>query len=507
MRRSIKVTLAAAVAAGTVAAAARAEAPTAEAIAAGEYLTYAGGCGSCHTAPGGPPFAGGVGLLTPYGVLRAPNITPDVETGIGDWTRDDFARALHEGIRKGGMPLFPAMPYNHYTKTTDADVDALWAFISTRAPAKNAVEVDELSFPFDLRAAQIGWQALFFTPGRFQPDPAATEEQNRGAYLVEALAHCSACHSPHSALGVEEADRYLQGGSVEPWWAPDISNGPNSALRDYTVDSLVAYLSGGTDGANRRAVGPMAEVVFDNLIHFTPEDVRAIAVYLTTRKPEPAAEPAAAAPALVVPEASRVAGGEVYLEHCATCHGKNGEGVAGVAARLADVAAVEDGPPDNAIAILLQGAPAQGEWNEMPSFAAALTDAEIADVSNYIRTSWGNAATVAANPDMVARARTMTDRPAASIASSILCPVVPESHMDAETRTALAGLDPAAIDGAKLSEIVAAYTAKYATLPPSVRHIALIGAFCADKVAAGADPKEIARDQGAFVLALDKATN
>ncbi|MEJ2517372.1 MAG: cytochrome c, partial [Methyloceanibacter sp.] len=157
-----------------------------------------------------------------------PNITPDKATGIGTWTRDDFANALRNGVDDEGAPLYPAMPYVHYTKMTDDDLDALWAYMQTVTPVNNEVKVNELPFPYSVRSSLLAWKAMFFTPGRFEPDPSKSAEYNRGAYLVEALGHCGSCHTPRNFMGASITDEALQGATIQEWYAPDISNGKDS---------------------------------------------------------------------------------------------------------------------------------------------------------------------------------------------------------------------------------------------------------------------------------------
>ena len=177
----------------------------------GEYLARAGDCVSCHTAKGGAPYAGGLRMDTPFGYLLAPNITPDPETGIGNWSADDFYRALHDGLNKRGQDMYPVMPYDFYTKVTRADSDAIFAYLKSVPPVRNAVDINHLRFPFDLRWSMVAWRELYFDEGTYKADPAQSAAWNRGAYLVEGLGHCSACHSPRNVMGAIEKDKAFTG--------------------------------------------------------------------------------------------------------------------------------------------------------------------------------------------------------------------------------------------------------------------------------------------------------
>ncbi|MGB3627334.1 MAG: cytochrome c, partial [Henriciella sp.] len=232
----------------------------------GEYLSHAAGCTACHTDPDeGERFAGGRMLPTPFGVVSVPNITPHEETGIGSWDAANFKRALHEGIRKDGAPIYPAMPYTNFTMIRDEDVEALWAYFQSVEPVENEVDDNTLPFPFNVRTGISGWQAVYFEPGRFEPDPDESEEFNRGAYLAEALTHCSACHTPRNSVGAKLGNaQHLKGAPLKPWYAPNISGDENSVLDSYTIESLTAFLSEGHDGEGRTPYGRMAETVYES---------------------------------------------------------------------------------------------------------------------------------------------------------------------------------------------------------------------------------------------------
>jgi mono/diheme cytochrome c family protein len=223
----------------------------------GEYLATAGDCISCHTADGGKAFAGGYRINTPFGYLLAPNITPDPETGIGRWSADDFYRALHEGVNKHGQDMYPAMPYDFYTRVTRADSDAIFAYLESLPPVRNAVDVNHLRFPFNQRWTMAGWRELFFDEGTFKADPSASASWNRGAYLVEGLGHCSACHSPRDDLGGIERRHEYSGAEIDGWFAPNLSSNLYLGLGSWTAEEIATYLKTGARKGGTTAFGPM----------------------------------------------------------------------------------------------------------------------------------------------------------------------------------------------------------------------------------------------------------
>ena len=378
--------------------AAQAQAPTL--VQRGEYLARAGDCTSCHTEQGGAPFAGGYRLETPFGALLAPNITPDVKTGIGAWSADDFYRALHQGLNKRGQDMYPAMPYDFYTRVTREDSDAIFAYLRTLPPAVNAVDVNQLRFPFNVRMSMMVWRELFFSEGSFKPDAAKSAAWNRGAYLVEGLGHCSACHSPRDALGGIEKDRAYTGATVDGWFALNLSSNLHTGLGRWSVQDIATYLKTGALPDRTTALGPMALVVKNSTSYLTDADLAAMATYLkdipansSLRQGKPAPDP------------TRVAGATLYLDHCAGCHQSSGHGLPGVFPPLAGNGAVIAPDPADILKVVLGGIPAQGRYVPMPSFAAQLTDEQIAALANYVRTSWGNGAAPNATPSAVASLR------------------------------------------------------------------------------------------------------
>jgi mono/diheme cytochrome c family protein len=367
-------------------------ASTPENIARGAYLARAGDCMACHTARGGAAYAGGRALETPFGSLYAPNITPDAATGIGAWSADDFWQALHNGIGRGGRLLYPAFPYPNYTKVTRADADALYAFLRSIAPVRQANRPQALRFPYDGQPALAAWRLLYFRPGVQAPDGLRAPEWNRGAYLVEGLGHCSACHSARNRLGA--SGDTLAGGliPVVGWYAPSLTSDAEAGLGQWRKEHIVQLLRTGV--SPRGAVfGPMAEVVQQSLQHLDEADVGAMAVYLqslpsTGAPPRPATPPA---------EGVAKLGRTLYEQHCADCHGKEGRGQAPAYPPLAGNRALTMAEPVNAIRIVLNGGfPPATAGNPrpygMPPYSHLLDDAEVAAVVSHVRSSWGNAA-------------------------------------------------------------------------------------------------------------------
>jgi mono/diheme cytochrome c family protein len=366
-------------------------AATPQNIARGAYLAKAGDCAACHTARGGPAYAGGRAVDTPFGRVMAPNITPDRETGIGAWTADDFWNALHNGVNRDGRLLYPAFPYPNYTKVARDDADALFAYLRSLPPQRRPNQAHALRFPYDSQAALAAWRLLYFKPGVYQAQPARGAEWNRGAYLVEGLGHCAACHSPRNRLGA--SGEGLHGGliPVQGWYAPSLaSKDPDLAQLLHTGVSPQGAVS-----------GPMAEVVGRSLQHLSGSDVGAMAGYLASLTVDEGERQPAAPP----PEGLLKLGGTLYGRHCADCHGKDGRGATGEDGSpayppLAGNRTVLLAEPVNAIRIVLNGgfAPATAGNPRpygMPPFSQALSDAEVAAVVSYVRASWGNAARMA----------------------------------------------------------------------------------------------------------------
>lgn len=379
------------------------EAPQLSAPAAGDVLARGaslvalGDCRACHTARGGAAFAGGRGTPTPFGTFYAPNITPDAETGIGTWTADDFWRAVHDGRSQDGTLLYPTFPYTNFTKISRADADAMYAYLRQQTPIHQPNRPHELKFPYQYRVLLRGWRLLFFRPGVYQRDDAHDAEWNRGAYLVQGVGHCSACHEARNALGAIQSKDNPAGGLVLNWYAPALTASAEAGVQHWPEDEIVALLKTGV-APHGSATGPMAEVVYESLQHADPDDLHAMAVYL---KSLPESEPPRANRRMGVSarEATlmRKRGADIYGEHCAQCHGDNGEGRAPAAPALAGNRAVTMSSAVNPIRLLLFGGYTPGtDGNRqpfgMPPFSQSLSDQQIADVLTYVRTSWGNEA-------------------------------------------------------------------------------------------------------------------
>ncbi|HVO89020.1 MAG TPA: cytochrome c [Casimicrobiaceae bacterium] len=359
----------------------------------GRYLVYAGDCGACHTDEGGKPFAGGRAVPTPFGTIYASNITPDRETGIGSWTDEQFYHAMHEGRRPNGEHLYPAFPYHWYTRLRRDDVMAIKAYLDSLTPVRQANKAPDLPWPLSWRGAMVGWNALFFKPGAYRPDPAKSPEWNRGAYLVEGLGHCGACHSPKNALGgVKSKDRF-HGGQGEGWFATSLTRDPREGLGRWSLDDMVEYLKTGAN-ARARAMGPMAEVVHDSTMHLSEDDLRAMAMYLKDL-PGDSGSNGSQTPGHDRDALQR--GKLLYVDQCAGCHMEDGEGIRNVFPPIKGSSGLHAHDPSSLARLVLAGAPsartpAKPEGFAMPAFGAKLSDAQIADLLTYIRASFGNEA-------------------------------------------------------------------------------------------------------------------
>jgi mono/diheme cytochrome c family protein len=362
-------------------------------IERGRYLAVLSDCSACHTAPGGASFAGGLALQTPFGKLVAPNITPDPDTGIGNMTNDEFLAVLHEGRGHNGKRLYPAMPYPAYTRMTDDDVLAIRAYLATVAPVNNLVVANQLPFPLNIRLAMVFWNALNFTPGRYQPNLQKSAAWNRGAYIVESAAHCGTCHTPKTLLGGDKNNVALSGATLQGWFAPDVTNDPHKGIGGWSKDDLVQYLKTGTNKWTL-ASGPMAEAVSHSTSRMADDDIQAVATYLKdSGEGNPGAKPA---PVAASDNAMR-AGAAIYKDSCAACHRDSGEGEINLFPRLAGSALVQSDDPTTLARVVLHGTRAVSTSSAptapaMPAFDWRLGDAQVAAVLTYVRNSWGNAA-------------------------------------------------------------------------------------------------------------------
>ena len=369
-------------------------------VARGAYLAKAGDCMACHTPRGSADYAGGRAIETPFGAIMSPNITSSREHGIGNWSTDDFWRALHNGKSKDGRLLYPAFPYTNYTKISRDDADALHAFFQSVPAVAKANLPHRLRFPYNQQIALAAWRALYFRPAVWRDLGDQSIAWNRGAYLVNGLGHCSACHSSRNGLGATEGS--LSGGliPVQGWYAPSLTSGAEAGLGDWESRHIVQLLKTGVaPGAS--VSGPMAEVVKASLQHLTDDDLGAMAVYLKTLQVAPNTKPApAAAPSPYIARATEVqfnAGAKLYETHCIDCHQANGSGMAPAYPALAGNRAVTMEQAVNPIRSVLHGGFAPGTSGNprpygMPAFGPLLSDVEVAAVVSYVRHAWGNQA-------------------------------------------------------------------------------------------------------------------
>ena len=368
-------------------------------VARGAYLARAGNCATCHTARGGEPYAGGRGIETPFGTVFAGNLTPD-DRGLGTWSADAFWRAMQHGVSRDGRLLYPAFPYESFSRITRDDSDALYAFLRSLPPVAQVNQPHALRFPYSTQAALAVWRELYFEPAAFESDASQSAEWNRGAYLVQGLGHCAACHSPRDALGGVDSARALDGGLMpgRSWYAPSLraahEAGPSATPGASTIELLK---TGVTAGAS--AMGPMAEVVFNSTQYLNDADLGAIGQYLAAQAVPVAPPPAAPA----APSTQLELGEKVYKQHCLDCHGEQGQGAAREGGRamayppLAGNRAVQLASPVNAVQAVLGGgfAPATAGHPQpygMPPFRTLLNDTEIAAVTSFIRQRWGHQA-------------------------------------------------------------------------------------------------------------------
>jgi mono/diheme cytochrome c family protein len=383
---------------------ARAE-PAAETIARGKAMAEAADCAGCHTADPSKPFAGGRRIDTPFGAIYSPNLTPDRDTGIGAWSDDEFLRALRYGIGRDGSRYYPAFPYPNFTKMIRDDIFAVRAYLATLPPVRNTPPPPQLRWPLNYRVVMRLWNYLFFRPGIFEPDQSKSPAWNRGGYLVTGAAHCGACHTPKNIFGADRRGHAFGGGQIAGWFAPRLDGGTRSGLKSWSADDIVEYLSSGRNGRSH-ADGPMAEVVVNSTSKMSDGDVRAIATYLKDL-PVGAAEPEVTPP----PPADMATGKAVYAHACISCHEADGSGAPRIYPPLPGNALLQSADPLSTLRIILDGAqtvttPRAPNPGSMPAYAKQLSDQEIADVANYIRNSWGNAASLV-TPAQVARARRM----------------------------------------------------------------------------------------------------
>ena len=378
---------------------------SADQVKRGEYLARAGNCFTCHSARGGEPYAGGVEIPTPFGTLFSSNITPDPETGLGAWSGDDFWNALHKGKSKDGSYLYPAFPFPNYTRVTREDADALYAYFRTVKPVRRRNQPHELRFPYNNRKLLAVWRLLYFRPGVHKDDPKQPPQWNRGAYLVQGLGHCSACHGTRNVLGAVTTNDF-SGGLLpaQNWYAPALSSNRETSLGKWPLDDLAAFLRTGVS-QQAAAYGPMSPVIRHSLQYLVPADASAMASYLKSQVQD--AEPAAGRePRLAPTQVQRMMehGAFLYERHCAECHQADGRGVPNVYPALAGNNSILMDLAVNPIRMVYSGGfPPSTAGNPrpygMPPFYQDLSDYDVAAVVTFIRRSWGNAAPAVAQAE------------------------------------------------------------------------------------------------------------
>jgi mono/diheme cytochrome c family protein len=379
----------------------------------GRYLVTVGNCATCHTRKEGTPYAGGVRFQTPFGVLYSTNITTDKDTGIGRWSFSEFYGAMKRGMRPDGTHLYPAFPYTSFAKLRDADIASIYVFMKTVAPAPSPPRANELGFPFNIRATLGIWNKLFHNPEKYTDDSRQSAEWNRGAYLVQGLGHCGACHTPRNILGAERSDARLKGGTfvdeVVPgkyrhWSAVDLTSDA-TGLAGWSAENIAMYLKTG-ESDHAIVHGPMNEVVMNSTRHLTDADAHAIATYLKSL-PANARNVGAAGTftSAKPPDAGEVA----YTVHCGTCHLPSGLGDEVLGVTLAGNPIVQAPDPSSMINVILYGPhlpppPFVVDRTRMKPFGKRLSDDDIASLATYVRRSFGNHAS-AVTAEVVNRQR------------------------------------------------------------------------------------------------------
>jgi mono/diheme cytochrome c family protein len=362
---------------------------SAEQIARGKYLAVAADCAACHTAPGGAPMAGGAPLESPFGVLYGSNITPHPEQGIGRWSGDDFYQAMHDGRSPGGRQLYPAMPYTSYRAMPRDDVDAVFAYLMQLAPVATPSRAAELKFPYNMRFAVFFWKLLFLENEQPAASAGQSADWQRGRYVSDVLGHCGECHTPRGWMGQMRGDEQWRGARIGRWLAPDITP-QGLAARGWTEGDLAAFMKAGI-APQGSAYGEMHTVVSLSTQHLSEVDTRAMLRFIAGD----AGLPPAAAVAVDAATVERLGlGRQTYLDVCAGCHGRDGEGKPHVAVAMAGNSTLRLADPRNLVVSVLDGLPAQEfpgleRMQDMTGFAGTLGDAEIADLGNYLRARFG----------------------------------------------------------------------------------------------------------------------
>ena len=466
------------VACGAMAAPVHAATATTGAVAAGRYLADAAHCAACHTSRADRPYAGNLAIGSKFGTMYSTNITPDPATGIGAWTEAQFTAALRDGKGRHGEPLYPSMPYADFTKVSDADVHALWLYFRSVPAVVEKTKSNEMKFPFNVRAGVAAWQAVFFRKGRYVPDPSQTEQWNRGAYLVQGLGHCGACHTPKNFAMADRQGHALQGNEIDNWFAPDISGGRFSGIAEWSTTQIVAYLQTGHNDKNVAAVGPMLQTIAQGTQKLAAADLEAIAVYLKNQ----AAAPETAAPRQAPGwnEERRAAGLAIYAGHCESCHGSDGKGRDGIAPALAGNSSVTSKGPETVVRAVLQGFAPRDRWGVMPSFIDLFDAQDTADVANYVRAAWGGDRLANATPSLVNRMRFAGVVTEPGVHAALMCPSAPVDALDPATLEAIAGAAKANDEAAVPRKLVDDYRRRHPGVAGTELVNTMSGAYCRD---------------------------
>jgi len=385
---------------------------------AGAYLARAGDCVACHTAPGGLPFTGGLPMTTPFGVIYSTNITPDTTHGIGNYSFEQFDRAMRQGIAGNGDHLYPAMPYTAFSRISAADMQSLYAyFMHGVKPAPTANRANELRWPFSMRSLLAGWNLLFLKKGEYVAAPERSAPWNRGAYLVQGLGHCGACHTPRGIAGQEKAaspadgKQYLAGTVIDNWFASNLTADSAAGLHGWSGEEIADYLKTGRS-ARSAAAGPMAQVVGMSTQYLRDDDLAAIAEYLKALPGASgkvtsirAASADAAAPSALRAGTQLTPGARLYVDNCNACHRSDGAGVSHTFPALVRSSVVNTADPTSLIHLVLAGSAMPSTRTApsalaMPDFAWRLNDQQVADVLSFVRGSWGNQAPAVATSDV-----------------------------------------------------------------------------------------------------------
>ena len=383
---------------------------SADVVKRGEYLARAADCMACHTAPDGQDYAGGLAIELPFGTIYTTNITPDKDTGIGDYSDQDFLNAIHRGIRKDGTRLYPAMPYPSYTYMTDADALAIKAYLFSLPPMHVANKADTLTFPYNQRWAMAPWSFFFNADTRFAPNTAQTAQWNRGAYLAEALAHCGECHTPRNVALALDNRRKFAGAVTAGWRAYNITSDKGTGIGAWSDDEVFNYLAHGHAAGRGTASGPMGEAVDASFSHLEPEDIHALVTYLRSVPPIASPDlPATLAPAAPAsPKAGAVAsnalGKKIFAEACASCHSWSGVSALTPFATIAGARAVNDPAATNVAQIVISGTRRHEPDGaiSMPAFGSIFSDTEIAAVVNYVTARFGSVKSSVTESDIAA---------------------------------------------------------------------------------------------------------